>query len=66
MTVSVRVRNTGKVAGKHTVLLFGSDVVRRVSPEVKMLKGFAKTRELKPGETQDISFTLDPREDLSL
>ena len=62
---SVKVRNTGKSAGKHTVMLFGSDVVRRVTPEVKMLKAFNKTKELQPGETQTVTFTLDPMEDLS-
>jgi beta-glucosidase len=62
---SVKVRNTGKRAGKHTVMLFGADVVRRVTPEVKMLKAFNKTRELQPGETQTVTFTLDPMEDLS-
>jgi beta-glucosidase len=66
VTLSLRVRNTGQRKGKHTVLLFGSDVVRRVSPEAKMLKAFAKTRELGPGETQDVSFTLHPKEDLAL
>ena len=63
--VAVRVRNMGKRAGKHTVMLFGSDVVRRVSPETKMLKAFAKTQELKPGETQEVTLTLDPLEDLA-
>jgi len=66
VTFSLRVRNTGKRKGKHVVMLFGSDVVRRVSPEVKMLKAFAKTRELKPGETQEVAFTLHPKEDLAL
>lgn len=66
VSLSVRVRNTGKRAGKHTVLLFGSDVVRRVTPEVKMLKGFHKTRLLEPGAVEDVTFVLHPREDLSL
>lgn len=63
--ISVQVRNTGKRPGKHTVLLFGADVVRRVTPEAKMLKAFNKTRELRPGETQTVTFTLDPMEDLA-
>jgi hypothetical protein len=32
--VSVKVTNTGTRRGKHSVLLFATDVVRRVSPEV--------------------------------
>ena len=63
--ISVRVRNTGKRAGKHTVMLFGADVVRRITPEVKMLRAFNKTRDLQPGETQTVTFTLDPMEDLA-
>lgn len=66
VALSLRVRNTGKRKGKHTVLLFGSDVVRRITPEVKMLKAFTKTRELMPGEAQDVVFVINPRADLSL
>ncbi|TFJ88175.1 hypothetical protein NSK_000527 [Nannochloropsis salina CCMP1776] len=65
VNISLRVRNTGRRPGKHTVLLFGSDVVRRVTPEVKMLKAFKKTRNLQPGHTESINLVLDPLEDLS-
>lgn len=34
LDVSVRVRNTGDMRGKHTVLLFVSDDYRTISPEV--------------------------------
>lgn len=34
VVVSVKVTNTGTRRGKHSVLLFATDVVRRVSPEV--------------------------------
>lgn len=65
ITISLSVRNSGTKSGKHTVMLFGADVVRRITPEVKMLKAFLKTKELKPGQSQAVSFTLDPMEDLS-
>lgn len=66
VSLTVRVKNTGKRKGKHTVLLFGADVVRRISPETKMLKAFAKTRELGPGESQELTFVIIPKEDLAL
>lgn len=62
--VFVTVQNTGQREGKHAVLLFVSDVVRRISPEVKMLKAFTKVS-LKPGEAKDVEFTLLPVEDFA-
>ncbi|MCO4292518.1 glycoside hydrolase family 3 C-terminal domain-containing protein [Solitalea sp. MAHUQ-68] len=58
ITVSVDVRNIGSVVGKETVLLFVSDQVASVTPEVKRLRAFDKI-ELKPGETKTVSFTID-------
>ena len=65
VALTVRVKNTGMRKGKHTVLLFGADVVRRVSPEAKLLRAFAKTRELGPGESQELTFVITPKEDLA-
>ncbi len=59
ITVSVDVVNTGKVAGKETVLMFISDLVAsHISPDVKRLKGFDKI-ELNPGERKKVQFTID-------
>ncbi len=57
LTVSVDVTNTGKVAGKESVLLFSSDLVASVIPESRRLREFTKI-ELQPGETQTVSFEL--------
>ncbi|MGY0040288.1 glycoside hydrolase family 3 C-terminal domain-containing protein [Pedobacter sp. NJ-S-72] len=58
LTVSVDVTNTGKVAGKESVLLFTSDLVATlVSPDVKRLRGFDKI-ELKAGETKTVPSKL--------
>ncbi len=57
--VSVKVRNTGKRAGKEVVQLYVNDVVSSVTTPVKALRGFAKV-DLKPGEAQDVRFTLGP------
>lgn len=52
--VSVLVQNIGPVAGDDTVLLFATDVVRRVAPRYKLLKGFDKVT-LEPGEAKKVS-----------
>lgn len=58
LKVTVEVTNTGKVAGKETVLLFTSDLYAHlISPDVKRLRGFEKIN-LKPGETTTVSFNL--------
>ncbi|WP_367865502.1 glycoside hydrolase family 3 N-terminal domain-containing protein [Pedobacter sp. WC2423] len=58
LTISVDITNTGKVAGKESVLLFTSDLVATlVSPDVKRLRGFDKI-DLKAGETKTVTFTI--------
>jgi len=56
--VTVDVKNTGKVAGKETVMLYVSDLVASVAPEVKRLRAFEKVN-LKPGESKTITFNLN-------
>ena len=58
ITVTVDVKNTGKLAGKEAVLLYVSDLVASVTPEVKRLRAFEKIS-LKPGESKTVTFTLD-------
>ena len=53
LQVSVLVKNTGSKAGDHSVLLFATDLVRRVEPRYKLLKGFDKVR-LEPGEAKKV------------
>lgn len=61
ITVTVNVKNTGKVAGKEAVLLYLSDKVASITPEVKALKRFKKIS-LAPGETKTVSFTLNQKD----
>ena len=60
LTVSVNVRNTGKVKGKEVVQLYvGMPESRTIRP-VKELRGFEKI-ELEPGEEKTVTFTLAKR-----
>lgn len=57
ITASVDITNTGKVTGKESVLLYVSDLVASITPEVKRLRGFEKIS-LQPGETKTVSFEI--------
>ena len=55
--VSVDVKNTGKMAGKESVLLFSSDLIASMVPDGRRLRAFDKV-ELQPGETKTVTFDL--------
>ena len=63
LKVSVDVTNTGSRAGKEAVLLYSSDLVASLIPDVKRLRGFEKIA-LEPGETRTVQFEL-PASDLA-
>ena len=63
LTVSVKVTNTSKMAGKETVLLYSSDLVASLSPDVLRVRGFEKV-DLQPGQSTVVSFTI-PASDLA-
>ncbi len=58
ITATVTVKNTGSVAGKEVVQLYISAPATSMDKPVAELKGFDKTKLLKPGESQVISFTI--------
>ena len=60
VTVSVKVKNTGDMAGKEVVQLYVRDVESSVIRPEKELKGFEKL-ELKAGEEKTVTFELDKR-----
>jgi len=61
LKVTVDVKNTGKVSGKVSVLLYLSDKVASITPEVKALKRFEKIN-LAPGESKIVTFTLNQKD----
>ena len=61
LKVSVKVTNTGERAGKEAVLLYSSDLVASLIPDVKRLRGFEKI-ELQPGESKTVTFELPAKE----
>ena len=59
--VSVTVTNTGRRAGKETVLLYVRDVVASIAPPVRRLRRFEKVT-LEPGASRTVNFSLAARE----
>ncbi len=59
LQVSVKVKNTGKVAGKEIVQFYIGDDKCSVLRPVKELKGFQKV-ELASGEEKEVTFTIRP------
>lgn len=60
--VQVTVKNTGKVSGKEVVQLYMAAPANKIDKPTEELKGFAKTKLLKPGETEVVYFTLDKKD----
>ena len=61
LKVSVKVTNTGDRAGKEAVLLYSSDLVASLIPDVKRLRGFEKVA-LEPGESKTVTFEIPAHE----
>ena len=56
--VEIDVTNTGKHSGKEVVQVYASCPGGRLDKPYQDLTGFAKTKELKPGETQTVSVSF--------
>ncbi|MFP9098978.1 glycoside hydrolase family 3 C-terminal domain-containing protein [Flavobacterium sp. RHBU_24] len=61
--VSVKVTNTGKVAGDEVAQLYISNTDAKIKAPIKALKGFERIN-LKPGESKVVTFNVSP-EDMS-
>ncbi len=62
VTVHASVTNTGEVCGRETALLYASVPFGTAGAEAKRLIAFGKTKELDPGETEVLEFTVPLRE----
>ncbi|MCE2617578.1 glycoside hydrolase family 3 C-terminal domain-containing protein [Phocaeicola oris] len=58
--VSVSVTNTGKAVGKEIAEVYVTAPKGKIDKPAQELKAFAKTRELKPGESETLSMTIHP------
>ena len=64
VTIKVKVTNTGDVAGKEVVQIYydAPDTEKQIEKADRELIAFAKTQELEPGESQEITMTFDVAE----
>lgn len=61
--VTVSVKNVGNKVGKESVLLYTSDLVASITPDIRRLRKYLKV-ELQPGESKTVEFKL-PLNDLA-
>ncbi len=59
LKLSVKVKNTGKYAGKQTVQVYASCPAGKLEKEYQRLIAFKKTDELRPGEEQILELETD-------
>ena len=62
VTLTVQVKNTGKVEGKEAVQIYVTAPEAGLEKPSKELKSFAKTRSLAPGESQTLTMTIPVRD----
>ena len=59
VTVAVTVKNTGSYSGKEVVQLYVTAPKGKLNKPAQELKAFAKTRELKPGESETVTMVVN-------
>ena len=63
ITIGIDVTNSGNMDGMEPVILYSSDLVASITPDVLRVRGFEKV-DLKAGETKHVEFTI-PASDLA-
>jgi len=62
ITVQVTIKNSGKTAGKEIAQVYVAAPQGTIEKPQHELKGFAKTRELRPGESQTLTIQMEKRD----
>jgi len=62
LTVSVDVKNTGVVAGREVVQLYVGSPSGKLKKPAETLAAYGKTKLLKPGESQTVSFSIETKD----
>ncbi len=62
LTFTVDVKNAGSVAGREAVQIYISSPSGKMKKPEETLAAYAKTKLLKPGESQTLSFTVEPKD----
>jgi beta-glucosidase len=58
LSVKIKVTNTGKKDGKHSVELYTRDLYASIAPSVRRLRAITKV-DLRAGESKEVTFTID-------
>src|SRR5665648_179230 len=62
LTATVEVKNSGKVAGREVVQLYIGAPSGKLNKPAEILAAYGKTKLLKPGESQTLSFKIETRD----
>lgn len=62
LTFTVDVKNTGSAAGREVVQIYVSSPSVKMKKPEEALAAYAKTKLLNPGESQTLSFTIEPKD----
>ena len=62
VNVSINVKNSGSMSGKEVAQVYIAAPAGKLEKPAKELKAFAKTRDLKPGESQTLNMTIAVRD----